>query len=164
VISGIAAQVSRLEKRTVVARAVIGLDVDEADHAFLDLLPGTLQSRADVLELFDKFGVSARGLGHLVVACVAEIAGGLVALGVGGPAAIKADHAQQRQFVPHRGVELHCVLPEPPVAVQADELRVGLRRVGADRKEERSVTHPLAEVNPRTRVSQLTRRVGIHHV
>jgi hypothetical protein len=62
------------------AGAVVGLDVDEADHAFLDLAPGALQGRADVLGLFDKFGVSARGLGHLVVACVAEIAAELVAL------------------------------------------------------------------------------------
>ena len=38
----------------------------------------------------------------LDVARVAEIAVGLVALRVGGPAAVEADHAQQRQFVPDR--------------------------------------------------------------
>src|SRR6516225_8869934 len=50
------------------AGAVVGLDIDEADHALLDLLPGTLQGRADVLGLFDIFGVAAERLGHLVVA------------------------------------------------------------------------------------------------
>src|SRR5690349_18415009 len=83
-------QVSRLE-----AGAVVGLDADEADHALLDLAPGALQGRADVLGLFDVFGVAAKGLGHLVVAGVAEVAAGLVALRVGGPAAIEADHTQR---------------------------------------------------------------------
>jgi hypothetical protein len=48
--------------------AVVGLGVNEADHAFLDLAPGALQGRADVLGLFDIFGSAAQGLGHLVVA------------------------------------------------------------------------------------------------
>jgi hypothetical protein len=34
-----------------------------------------------------------------------------------------ADDAQQRQFVPGGGVELHCILPERAVAVQAGDLR-----------------------------------------
>jgi hypothetical protein len=42
----------------------------------------------DGLGLFDIFGVAAERLGHFVVARVAEITAGLVALGVGGPAAI----------------------------------------------------------------------------
>src|SRR5438105_4889083 len=104
------------------AGAVIGLDVDKADHALFDLLPGAQQGQADVLGLFDIFGVAAERLGHLVVARVAETAAGVVALRVGGPAAIEADHAQERQFVPDRGVELHRVLPERAVAVQADAL------------------------------------------
>src|SRR6516225_4966542 len=41
------------------AGAVVGLDVDKADHALLDLLPGALQGRADALRLFDIFGVAA---------------------------------------------------------------------------------------------------------
>src|SRR5215469_8380689 len=107
------------------AGAVVGLDVDKADHALLDLLPGALQGRADGLGLFDIFGVAAQGLGHLVVARVAEIAAGLVALRVGGPAAVEADDAQERQFVAYRGVELHRVLAERSVAVQADDLGIG---------------------------------------
>src|SRR6266481_6187729 len=55
------------------ASAVVGLDVDKADHALLDLAPGTLQGRADVLGLLDIFGVAAERLGHLVVARVAEV-------------------------------------------------------------------------------------------
>src|SRR5262249_14782619 len=70
------------------AGAVVGIDVDKADHALLDLVPGALQRRADVLRVLDIFGVAAQGLGHLVVARVAEVAAGLVALGVGGPAAV----------------------------------------------------------------------------
>src|ERR1700757_1460765 len=77
------------------AGAVVGLDVDEADHALLDLLPGTLQRRADGLGLLDIFGVAAQGLGHLVVAGVAEVAAGLVALRVGSPATVEADDAQE---------------------------------------------------------------------
>jgi len=79
-------------------------------------------------------------MGHDVVAGVAEIAAGLVAFGVGGPAAVEADDSQQRQFVAHRGVELHRVLPERAVAVQADDLGLGLGRLGADRKT--AVPHP----------------------
>src|SRR5271165_2995436 len=118
------------------AGAVVGLDVDETDHSLLDLTPGSLQGRANVLGLFDIFGVAAQGLGHLVIAGVAEVAAGLVAFGVGGPAAVEADHAQERQFVPDRGVELHRVLPEGAVAVQADDLRVGLGGLGADRERQ----------------------------
>src|SRR6516162_5988060 len=114
------------------AGAVVGLDVDEADHALLDLAPGALQRWADLLGLFDIFGIAAQGLGHLVVARVAEITPGLVALRVSGPTAIEADHAQERQFVPHRGVELHRVLPERAVAVQANDLCRGLGGLGAD--------------------------------
>src|SRR5208282_6246846 len=102
------------------ASAVVGLDVDKADHALLDLLPGAQQRRADALGLFDIFGVAAESLGHLVVARVAEVAARLVAFGVGGPAAIEADHAEERQFVAYRSVELHRVLPKGAVAVQAD--------------------------------------------
>jgi hypothetical protein len=40
------------------------------------------------------------------VARVAKVAAALVALGVGGPAAIDADDAQKRQSVPDHGVEL----------------------------------------------------------
>jgi hypothetical protein len=69
------------------AGAVVGLDVDEADHALRDLASGTL-GRSDVLGLFDILGVAAERLGHLVVARVAEIAAGLIALRVGGPAAV----------------------------------------------------------------------------
>ena len=50
--------------------AVVGLDVDETDHALLDLLPRALQGRADALGLFDIFGVAAERLGRLVIACV----------------------------------------------------------------------------------------------
>src|SRR6516162_2772423 len=104
------------------AGAVVGLDVDEADHALLDLAPGALQGWADLLGLFDIFGVAAQGLGHLVVARVTEVTAGLVAFGICGPAAVEADHTQEWQFVPHRSVELHRVLPEGAVAVQTDDL------------------------------------------
>ena len=70
----------------------------------------------------------------LDVARVAEIAVGLVALRVGGPAAVEADDAQQRQFVPHRRVELHRILAEGAVAMQADDLCRGLGSLGADRE------------------------------
>src|SRR6516162_1995839 len=50
--------------------AVVGLDVDKADHALLDLLAGALQGWADALGL--------PNLDHLVVARVAEITVGLV--------------------------------------------------------------------------------------
>ena len=70
------------------AGAVVGLDVDEADHALLDLASGTLPGRSDVLGLFDILGVTAERLGHLVVARVAEIAAGLIALRVRGPTAV----------------------------------------------------------------------------
>src|SRR5215470_17230948 len=113
---------------------VVGLDVDKADHALLDLLPGALQGRAAVLGFFDIFGVAAQGLGHLVIARVAEVAARLVALGIGGPAAVEADDAEERQFVPYRGVELHRVLAERAVTVQADDLRRRLGGLGADRK------------------------------
>ena len=55
------------------AGAVVGLDVDKADHAVLDLLPGAL--RANVLGRFDIFGVATQRLGRLVVARVAQIPG-----------------------------------------------------------------------------------------
>src|SRR3954454_1919270 len=116
------------------AGAVVGLDVDEGHHAVIHLLLRALQGRADVLGVLDIFAVGAEGLGHLVVAGIAEVAAGLVALRVGGPAAIEADDAEQRQFVPDRGVELHRVLAERAVAMQADDLVVRLCRLGADRK------------------------------
>ena len=47
------------------AGAVVGLDVDEADHALLNLAPGALQDRADLLGLFDIFGVAAQRLAIL---------------------------------------------------------------------------------------------------
>jgi hypothetical protein len=53
-----------------------------------------LQGGADLLRLFDVFGLAAQGLGHLVIARVAEITAGLVVFGVGAPAAVKADYAQ----------------------------------------------------------------------
>src|SRR5215469_11820099 len=102
------------------AAAVVGFDVDEPDHALLDL-PRALQSRANVLGVFDIFGVAAQSLGHLVVARVSEVAARLVASRIGGPLAVEADHAQQGQFVPDRGVELHRVLPEGVIAMQADD-------------------------------------------
>jgi hypothetical protein len=37
----------------------MGLDVEKSDHALLDLLPGALQGRADVLGFFDIFGLTA---------------------------------------------------------------------------------------------------------
>ena len=49
---------------------MVGLDVDKADHALLDLLAGALQGWADALGL--------PNLDHLVVARVAEITVGLV--------------------------------------------------------------------------------------
>ena len=67
---------------------------------------------------------------------VAEIAAWLVSFGIGSPAAVEADHAQERQFVPDRGVEFHRVLPEGAVAVQADDLGAGLGGLGADRKRQ----------------------------
>jgi hypothetical protein len=52
------------------AGSVAGLEVDKADQALFDLAPSALQGRADVLGLFDIFGVVAQGLGHPVVARV----------------------------------------------------------------------------------------------
>jgi hypothetical protein len=104
------------------------------DHALLDLLPGALQGRTDALGLFDIVGVAAESLGHLVVARIAEIAAGRVAFGVGGPGAIEADDSQQQQLVPDRSVGLHRVLPRRAVAIEADNLYVGLAGLGTDRK------------------------------
>ena len=49
---------------------------------------------------------------------------------VGGSAAVEADHARKRQFVPYRGVELDRVLPEGTVAVQAVDLPPCTNRTG----------------------------------
>src|SRR5438874_8219380 len=73
------------------AGAVVGFDVDEGDAAVVDLFLGAFEGRADVFRVLDVFAVAAEALGHLVVAGVAEVATGLVALGVGGPAAVQAD-------------------------------------------------------------------------
>src|SRR5712692_10277852 len=97
------------------AGAVVGLDVDQRHHALVDLFLRAFEGRADVLRLFDIFAVGAEALGHDVVARVAEVAARLVALRVRGPAAVEADDAEERQFVPDRGVELHRVLPEGTV-------------------------------------------------
>ena len=72
-----------------------------------------LQGRADALGLFDIFGVAAQSL---VIARVAEIVASLVELGVGGPAAIQADHAWERQLVPDRRVKFAMALKarKPP--------------------------------------------------
>src|SRR6266566_1979986 len=118
------------------AGAIVGLDVDQRDHALVDLFLGALEGRADLLRLLDIFAIGAEALRHDVVARVAEVAARLVALRVGGPAAVQADDAEQRQFMAHRRVELHRVLPEGAVAMQADDLRIRLGRFGADREGE----------------------------
>src|SRR6184192_2975430 len=53
------------------AGAVVGLDVDQRDHAFINLLLRPLERRADVLRLLDIFAVGAEALGHDVVAGIA---------------------------------------------------------------------------------------------
>ena len=68
-------QISRLDNRTDGgADAVVGLDVDKADHAVFDLGP----RRRSIVGLAD----------------VAEIGAGLVVFGAGGPAAIEVNYAQ----------------------------------------------------------------------
>src|ERR1700719_1838014 len=69
------------------AGTVIGLDVDERDRAPIDLSWGAVQSRADFIGALDIFAVTAECFGHLVETRIAEIAAGLVALRVSGPAA-----------------------------------------------------------------------------
>ena len=66
-----------------------------------------LQGRTDALGLFDIFGVAAQSL---VIARVAEIVASLVVLGVGGPAAIQADHAWERQLVLDRRAKFAMAL------------------------------------------------------
>ena len=78
------------------ARAVIGLDVDERDRAAIDLPLGAVQSRTDFVGTFDIFAVAAERFGHPVETRIAKIAAGLVALRVGGPAAVQANHHQDR--------------------------------------------------------------------
>src|SRR5262249_50212900 len=57
-----------------------------------------------------------------------------VGVRVGGPTAVEADDAEKRQIVPDRGVELHRVLAKRAVAVQADDLRIGLGGLSANCK------------------------------
>src|SRR6266851_4824557 len=118
------------------AGAVVGLDVDQRHHALVDLFLGAFEGRADVFRLLDILAVGAEALGHDVVAGVAEVAARLVVIRVRGPAAVEADDDEQRQFVAHRGVELHRVLAERAVAMQADDLLVGLGGLGADGKRQ----------------------------
>src|SRR5947208_11777834 len=134
------------------AGAVVGLDVDQRHHALVHLLLGAFQGRADVLGVLDIFAVRTEALRHNVVPRIAKIAARLVALGIGGPAAIEADDAEQRQFMPYRGVELHRVLPERAVAVQADDLVIRLRCLGADREgqaDPHRAERPRIEAMPR---------------
>src|ERR1700732_3826168 len=84
----------RLSSRRIIAelhrprpRAVVGLDVDQGHAPGINLLLRALQCRADVLRVLDVFAVATEPFGHLVVAGVAEVAAGLVALRVGGPRA-----------------------------------------------------------------------------
>src|SRR5271166_4589106 len=56
--------------------AVVGLDVDETDHALLDLAPGTLQGRADVLGLLDVFAARRQMTCALGLAALAPTANG----------------------------------------------------------------------------------------
>src|SRR5271170_6008062 len=121
------------------AGAVVGLDVDQCHHALVDSFLRALQGRADVFWLLDIFAIAAEPLGHDVVAGVAEITAGLVTIGVGGPAAVQADDAEQWQLMAHRGVEFHRILPERAVAVQAYHLCPGLGGLGPDRKRQ---SHP----------------------
>jgi hypothetical protein len=102
--------------------AVVGLYVDKRDRTAVNLPLGTVQSRANFIGAFDIFAVAAERFGHLVEARVAKSAAGLVALWVGGPAAVEADRHQDRNVVAHRGVELECVEAKRAVAVDDDAL------------------------------------------
>src|SRR5436189_4815145 len=77
------------------AGAVVGLDIDQRHHALVHLLLRAFQGRADVLGVLDIFAMSTEALRHDVVPRIAKIAAWLVALRVGGPAAVEADHAKQ---------------------------------------------------------------------
>src|SRR4051794_33427756 len=135
--------------------AIVCLYVDQRAHSLVYLLLCPLQGRPDVLRFLDIFAVGAEALRHDVVTRVAEIAAGLVALRIGGPAAIEADHDEQRQLVPDRGIELHRVLPERAIAVQANDRRVRLRDLGTDCER-----HPHAHCPERTRIKAMARHEG----
>src|SRR5438093_6395221 len=75
---------------------VVGLHVD---HRRLAGRPRPLERRTDLRGLLDVLAVRAEVLGHLVVARVAEVAPGFVLLRVGRPAAVEADHHQDRDVV-----------------------------------------------------------------
>jgi hypothetical protein len=87
------------ESHSAGAGSVVGLDVDERDQAAIDLPLGAVQSRADFVGALDIFAAAAERSGHLVEARIAEIAAGLVALRVGGSAAVEADHHEDRNIV-----------------------------------------------------------------
>src|SRR5688572_671197 len=107
-------------------------DVYQRRLAVLDRFLRALQRRADVFRLFDLLAVAAQALREEVEARVAQVAPGLLLLGIGRPAAVQADDDDDRKVVARGGVELHAVETERAVAMQHHHLLVGLRGLGAD--------------------------------
>src|SRR5208337_1431436 len=101
-------------------------------HAVVHLGLRTLQRRADLFRLRDILAVAAERLAHPVEPHIAQVAARLLAIRIAGPAAVQADHDQDRDLVAHRGVDLHGVHAHRAVAVHHDHLLVGAGNLGAD--------------------------------
>src|SRR5438309_3719944 len=134
------------------ASPVVGNDVD---HRRLAGGRRALQRRPDLVRFLAVLAVRAEVHRHLVVARGAEVASGLVPLGIRGPAAVVADHAQDRDLVTDGRVDLHTVDAERAIAVEHDHLRIGLRDLGADTERQ-----PDAHAPERARVQPMTGHVG----
>src|SRR3984957_10649218 len=128
------------ERHRCGAGAVVSLDVDKRNRAAIDLPLSAVQSRANFIRVFDVFAITAERFGHLVETRIAKITTGLVALGVSGPASVEADPHQDRNVMAHRGVELECVEAKRAVAVDDDDLLVGLGDLRTD-SERQSNAH-----------------------
>src|SRR5262252_716088 len=107
------------------------------------------------MRLFDDLAMRAVVDSDLVVAGIAEVAAGLVLLGVRGPATVVADDDEHGDLVAHGRVDLRPVDAVGAVAMQDDHLRVRARDLGADPER-----HADAHAAERTRVEPVTRREG----
>ena len=93
---------------------------------------GPLQGGFDLGGVFDFFAVAAEGLGHFVEGGEAELPARLSGVeGAGGPACVVADDGYYREVVADCRVDLHSVHAHGAVAVEDEDLLVGLGELGA---------------------------------
>ncbi len=86
--------------------------------------------------------MATKRFSHLVKRGVAQLAAGLLAFRIRGPAAVQADHGDDGNLVASRGVQLHPVQSERAITVQHQHLLFRLGDLGAQSEREPNAHGP----------------------